>query len=109
MSDFKVTGKIEKVMDVESGTSKAGNEWKKTSFVLKTEGEYNNLYVFDVFGEEKVDNFMQYNKVGSDVEVSFNVRTNEYKEKYYVSLDAWKIFKATADVKEEETSDLPFG
>ena len=93
---MKVTGKIEKIMDVQKGISKAGKDWQKVSFTLRTKEEYNNLYCFDVFGEEKVENFLKYNKVDQEVDVDFNVKTNEWKDKYFTSLDAWKIFKAEA-------------
>lgn len=107
---MEVTGTITKVLPVQSGTSKAGKEWKKLSFVLTTTEEYNNLYCFDVFGDEKVENFEKYNKVGDNVKVDFNVKTNEWKDKYFTSLDAWKVFKADSEapVAEEEKSDLPF-
>ena len=110
---MKVTGKIENILDTQTGTSKAGKEWKKTSFVVKTDDEYNNLYCFDVFGDEKVNNFLQYNSKGDVVDVDFNVKTNEWKGKYFTSLDAWKIFKADnskqkQEVAVEEEGDLPF-
>ena len=108
---MKITGKITKVLETVSGTSKAGKEWKKLSFVVTTTEEYNNLYCFDVFGEEKVENFEKYNKVGDEVDVEFNVKTNEWKDKYFTSLDAWKIFKtdATSAAQAEPVKDdLPF-
>jgi len=109
---MEVTGTITKVLPVQSGTSKAGKEWKKLSFVLTTTEEYNNLYCFDVFGDEKVENFEKYNKVGDNVKVDFNVKTNEWKDKYFTSLDAWKVFKADGAVQEavqeEVKDDLPF-
>ena len=110
---MKVTGKIENILETQTGTSKAGKEWKKTSFVVKTDDEYNNLYCFDVFGEEKVDKFLQYNSKGDVVDVEFNVKTNEWQGKYFTSLDAWKVFKADnskqkEEVAVEEEGDLPF-
>ena len=110
---MKVTGKIENILQTQTGTSKTGKEWKKTSFIVKTDDEYNNLYCFDIFGEEKVDNFLQWNAKGDVVDVDFNVKTNEWKGKYFTSLDAWKIFKADnnkqkEEVAVEEESDLPF-
>ncbi len=110
---MKVTGKITKVLDTQKGTSAAGKEWQKLSFILETTEDYNNLYCFDVFGDEKVEQFLKFNKVGQDVDVSFNVQTNEYKGKYYTSLQSWKIFKAEAretapEVAQEEADDLPF-
>ena len=120
MSELKVTGTITKVLEVEQGTSKAGKEWQKLSFILDTKTEYNNIYCFEMFGEEKVNQFNQYNKVGDEVEVSFNVSTNEWKDKYFTSLSAWRVFKATAEEQEpaqqepapvnadESDDDLPF-
>jgi hypothetical protein len=109
---MQVTGKITKVLEVQTGTSKAGKEWCKTSFILETPEEYNNIYCFEVFGGEKVENFNKYNKVGDHVQVDFNVKTNEWKDKYFTSLDAWKVFKAEADeqpaVDAEVEDDLPF-
>ncbi len=110
---MKVTGKIENILETQTGTSKAGKEWKKTSFVVKTDDEYNNLYCFNVFGDEKVNNFLQYNSKGDVVDVDFNVKTNEWKGKYFTSLDAWKIFKADNSKQKEEVAveqegDLPF-
>ena len=116
---MKITCKITRVLPTLEGTSKAGQDWKKLSFIAETTEEYNNLYCFDVFGEEKVDNFLKYNKVGQDVDVEFNIKTNEWKEKFYTSLDAWKIFKADTTANpgsapvaspkpEEDHDDLPF-
>ena len=101
---MKVTGTITKVLETQTGTSKAGKDWKKLSFVLTTTEEYNNLYCFDVFGDEKVENFTKYNKEGDLVDVEFNVKTNEWKDKYFTSLDAWKIWKTDGTVKEEGSS-----
>ena len=116
---MKITCKITRVLPTLEGTSKDGKYWKKLSFVAETTEKYNNLYCFDVFGEEKVDNFLKYNKVGQDVDVEFNIKTNEWKERFYTSLDAWKIFKAdstetpgadpvASPIAEEEDNDLPW-
>ena len=112
--DFKVTGAITQISEVVKGKKKDGSgEWQKLSFAIKTPDQYNNLYAFEVFGEEKVQNFNQYNKVGQNVEVSFNIRTNEWQGKFYTSLQAWKVFKADAAaapakaMEEVPTDDLP--
>lgn len=93
--ELKVTGKIVKVLDKVTGTKKDGSgEWIKQSFVIDNGEQYNNLSCFELFGDEKVNNFNQYNKVGDDVEVSFKLNCNEWQGKYYTSLQAWKVFKA---------------
>jgi len=109
---MNVKGKITKILDTKTGTSKAGKQWKKTSFVLETDEEYNNLYCFEIFGEEKVDKFLQWNGKGDTVTVDFNVSTSEWKGSYYTTLSAWKVFRDdNASVETEEMAkegDLPF-
>lgn len=105
---MKVTGTITKILDTTEGVSAADKEWKKTAFILETSEEYNNVYCFEVFGAEKVDNFLKFNKVGQDVDVDFNVSTNEWKGKYFTSLQAWKIFKSDAVTTESNEDSLPF-
>lgn len=114
---LEVTGKITKVLPLESGQTKAGAEWQKQSFIVTTDAQYNNVYCFEVFGNEKVENFNKYNKVGQSVTVEFNVNCNEYKDKFYTTLSAWKISKGANDVQvnepqhlgaEAEADNLPF-
>jgi len=107
--------KITKVLDTQSGTSKAGKEWKKLTFIGETDEQYNNLYAFELFGAEKVDNFEKFNKVGDSVDVDFNVVTREWEGKYFTSLSAWKVFTSKGEAQEsvpasqEDSSDqLPF-
>jgi hypothetical protein len=91
-------GKITKVLEKETGTKKDGSgQWVKQQFVVETNEKYNNLYCFELFGDEKVDNFNKYNKVGDLVDVDFNVSTNEWKGKYFTTLQAWKVFKSDAN------------
>ena len=106
--------KITKVNEVESGTSKSGKEWSKLTFVGETEEQYNNLYAFELFGKEKVDNFVKFNKEGDVVDVDFNVSTREWEGRYFTSLSAWKVFKANAEAAQvpspadDPANDLPF-
>jgi len=111
---LEVTGKITNILDLQTGTTAAGSEWKKQSFILETTEQYNNVYCFELFGEEKVDNFLKFNKVGAEVKVDFNVNTNEWKGKYFTTLSAWKVFKADSgttapeQVEEVGNDSLPF-
>mgnify|MGYP001006956209 FL=1 len=109
---MEVTGKLEKFLPIQKGTKKDGGEWQKQSFLVKTTEEYNNLYCFEVFGDEKVENLTKYQKEGDQVKVVFNVQTNEWKDKYFTSLSARRIEKisgeTTATETEEEGDGLPF-
>jgi len=108
MSELKITGNITKILPIQKGTSKAGKEWQKLNFLVQTDDEYNNVYYFEIFGEEKINNFTKWNKVTSRVTIGFNVKTNEFNGKYYTSLVAWNIFNefkdAPTDAEKERKS-----
>jgi hypothetical protein len=91
---MKITGKITEILPKESGTSKAGKQWVKQTVVIDSNEQYNNIYPIEVFGDEKVENLNKYNKVGDTVDVEFNISANKWKDKYFTSLQAWKITKA---------------
>jgi hypothetical protein len=96
MSNTK-TGEIVDILPTESGTSKSGKDWKKLNFAIDTKEQYNSIVAFEVFGEEKCDNFLKYNKIGKMVSVEFNLSSNKWKDKYFTSASAWKISSAEAN------------
>ena len=122
---MEIKGVIEKVLPLQKGTTKDGKEWQKQNFVVANNEGYEGkkqIFCFEIFGEEKAQNFNKFNKVGDSVKVEFNILTNEWEGKYYTSLQSWKIFKADeTQVKEvvgqvfetvteinDESTDLPF-
>jgi len=114
--ELKLTGSIKTICEVQTGTS-ANGEWKKVTFVIANTDGYEGreqIFAFDIFGAEKVEDFIKYNKVGRTVEVSYNIRTNEYNNKYFTSLAAWKVFGAESATTEPVAEvagvedDLPF-
>ena len=102
-----ITGKLVKVLEVESGTSKAGKEWKKQSFVIDTGAQFNPEVCFSLFGEDKITMLQDINP-GEEIEVSFNLSSREYNGRYYHNIDAWRINKAAAAVVAEPTNESPF-
>ena len=118
---LEIKGKIEKVLEVKKFPKKNGEgEWVTQDYLVKTDEEYNNLYCLNVFGEENVENFAKYNKVGDNVKVLFNVNTRENNGRYFTSLSSWRIEKLEqSDVVEgiptvpqpkveDDDSGLPF-
>lgn len=87
---LKIKGQITSKLEVESGTSNAGKEWQKQSFVINTGAQYNPEVCFSLFGEEKIA-MLENHQEGTEVEVSFNISSREFNGKYYHNLDAWKI------------------
>ena len=102
-------GKVVKILDVETGTSKSGKEWQKQTFVIDSEEQYNNILAVEVFGD-KVQ-LLNSLKIGDEVEVEVNVSSREYNGKYYHNVSLWKIATLSSEPKQELNSsglDLPF-
>lgn len=97
---MEISGVIKKVLPTDSGQTKDGKVWQKQLFVVSNNDGYEGkeaIFCFEIFGEEKVQNFNKFNKEGDNVQVSFNISTNEWQGKYYTSLQAWKVFKAESN------------
>ena len=113
------TGKVIAVLQSKSGTSKAtGNPWMVQEYVVESNEMYPKKMCFSVFGEDKIKQFnIQQN---DEIVVSFDIDANEWQGRWFNSIRAWKVEKATAgapvppptDVPEfipgEENDDLPF-
>ena len=87
---LSVKGKLSRKLNVESGTSKAGKEWKKQSFLVDTGAQYNPEICFQLFGDDKIELLNHHNE-GDQVEVSFNLSSKEYNGRYFHNIDAWRI------------------
>ena len=103
---LSIKGTLKKVLDTESGTSKAGNEWKKQSFILDTGSQYNPEICFQLFGDEKIQLLKEYNE-GDQIEVSFNLSSIEYNGRYFHNVDAWRIEKLNESKTNINESEIP--
>lgn len=88
---MKFTGKITRVMDVQTGTSEKGNEWKKQTIVV-TDDDPNVAYpdevVLDLWNDRIPEQPLE---VGQHVEVFFSVRTRSYNEKLFNDYNVFRI------------------
>jgi len=90
MSELKVNGKVKLLMDVQTFDS----GFTKREFVVTTLEQYPQDIKLECTQAKVV--LLDSLKVGDNVDVSFNIRGNEYNGKYFVNLQAWKIEGATA-------------
>jgi len=104
--NLEMKGKLVKVLDLQSGTSKAGKQWVKQSFVIDTGSQYNSELCFNLFGDEKVA-LLKDVAIGDEFTVLFNLSSREYKGNYYTSADAWKFKKSNTEAL--ESFDNAFG
>ena len=104
---LSIIGKLVKTLEIESGTSKAGKEWKKQSFIIDTGSQFNPEICFNLFGEEKISMITDIQN-GEEIEVSFNLSSREYNGKYYHNIDAWRINKTASTMPNESENKSPF-
>ena len=114
MSNNVVTGNI---TSINAPEAISGGKYNKMTFVVSNKDGYEGAdkqYAFEIFEKsdgEKIENFNKYNKVGSAVDVSYEIRCNENNGRWFTSLSAWKVFKAegVAEVAAEVAEDsAPF-
>ncbi|MDQ8183804.1 DUF3127 domain-containing protein [Pelagicoccus sp. SDUM812005] len=89
---YEMVGSVKLIEETQTFSS----GFSKREFVITTEDKFPQDVKFEATKEkiEQVDRL----KVGDHVKVSFNIRGNEYKGRYYVNLQAWKIENAGGEV-----------
>lgn len=85
---MQLKGVIKKVFDLRSGTSQRGTQWQSQSYLIEEVGNrFNQSVVFDVFGEDKINEFALAE--GLMVEVSLELTTNEWQGKFYNKVNCY--------------------
>lgn len=92
---MEISGKIIQVLELQQGTSKAGNAWKKQEYVLETHDTYPRKVKFDFFGE-RVDQYPL--SLGDEVTISFDLESREFNGRWYTDVRGWKAEKAASQM-----------
>jgi len=85
---FEVEGRIELINEVQQFPS----GFTKREFVVEVQdGQYPQMIKFECIKDRTslTDGF----QTGDEVKVSFDIRGNEHKGRYFVNLNAWKLEK----------------
>ena len=101
---MEVKGKIILSLPETSGTSKAGNPWKKKEYVLETQETYPRKVHFNFFGD-RVDQYPL--QVGDVVTLSFDINSREFNGRWYTDISGWKAEKEGAAVAVNDPSMPP--
>ena len=103
---MKIIGKLVQKLDRETGTSNAGKSWEKQSILIEQSGtEYNKEVAVSFFGD-KIKNLRDIEE-GSEVSVSINLSSREFKGRYYHNIDGWFIAKLGEETV-ARNEDMPF-
>ena len=96
-----ITGKIVAVLPKRTGVSKNGNEWASQSYVI--EDEAGDKIAFDVFSQNKID---EYNlSVGTKASVTVKFESREWSGKWFTSANCTECISNSAP--KETTQQQP--
>lgn len=108
---MELTGKVSKVLEMKSGQTRNGKEWRNQDFVVDfMDGDYLKSACFTAMGKS-LDHVPDE---GDEVKVSFTPESREYNGRWYTSLTAWKIqFLSQRESSKNQTTtnnpdQLPF-
>ena len=99
---MEIQGKIILKLQLQEGTSKAGNPWKKQEYVLETLSNYPRKVKFDFFGD-RVDQFPL--EVGDEVTakvVDFNLDDHRVS----ISIKAMTAKPKAEEAKDDDDSEI---
>lgn len=85
---MQLTAKLIQVLPVQTGTGKSGQQWKKQDIVVETEGQYPKKVCVSVWGDKINDSLL---KVGTNLNISFDVESREYNGRWYTDVKAWRV------------------
>lgn len=112
-----LTGRLLQILPQQSGTGKNG-PWVKQDFVIETPGEYPRKICISAWGD-KAQEVSGFNE-GDEMEVSVNIESREFNERWYTDVKAWRFQKTAPsntdmppppgaeDIPPPSEDDLPF-
>lgn len=82
---YEISGFLYKKFDTEIKK----NDFKVRDFVIKTEGEYPQFVKLQL-ANDKCSHIDEIHE-GWKVKASFNIKGNEWQDKFFITLAAWKV------------------
>src|ERR1700743_3492263 len=98
---LEITGKLYKVLPEQTGAGKNGS-WVEQEFVIETIEQYPKKGCCSAWGDKVAS--IKNLQPGAQLNVSFNVESREYNERWYTDLRAWKIETLSGSVENTNTS-----
>lgn len=89
---FEISGTVKHLLDLQTFAS----GFTKREFVIEVpDGNYPQMIKFECVKDRTA--LLDPLSIGDQVKVTFDIRGNEFKERFYVNLNAWKIAKEGGD------------
>jgi hypothetical protein len=82
-----ITGKIVNILALQTGTSKAGNEWRKQDVVIQTDESFPKTVCLSMWGNA-IDSALS---VGESISAEITIESREFNGKWYTDVRARRI------------------
>lgn len=85
----------------------ARGEWVKHAFLAETVSQYPKKLKFDVWGEERWQKMLPYIIPTAEVNVSFDVESNEWNDKWFTQLTAFSVYAGGQAQQQQQQNAAP--
>lgn len=94
---FELEGTLKQLFDTQTFAS----GFAKREFVVEVpDGKFPQMIKFECV-KDKIA-MLEGVKIGDQVKVAFDIRGSEYKERFYVNLNAWKLTKGEGSSRDDD-------
>ena len=99
-------GKIIAVLPAQGGVSqRTGNTWRSQMYVLETSEQYPKKIPFDVFGEDRIN---QFNIVqGEELTIHFDIDGSEWNGKWFAKIRCYNVSRGTGQQPAQAPAQSP--
>ena len=102
---YKIRGRI---LDkkIEEITTKKGDTFEKMLFTIQeTETDFDHKYQFEIFGKEAIQLHQSQVKIDGYVRINFYIKSNEWKGRFFNTLNVKEIYLEDHSAIEESTNE----
>ena len=104
---YKIRGKIID-KNIETIQGKKGDTFEKMYITIEeTDTGFHHKHQFEIFGKEKIELQKDNVKIDSFVNIDFYIKSNEWKGKFFNTLNI-KGIRAEDALEQPETQSVPF-
>ena len=96
---MRIIARLDKILELQSGTTKAGKQWKKQPMLVSQKDEFHSELLIEMWN----DNIIEL-KEGNNYKFEIAIKSREWNGKYYTNVSSSNVAK----VMEDDTDDVPF-
>ena len=84
---MNINAKLIQLLPLQTGMGNNG-QWRKQDIIVETDGQYPKKICISIWGDKIDETQLQ---IGNILDISFEIESREYNNKWYTDVKAWKI------------------